>query len=224
MTLASMYAASRIRLCDLVRSADDADLDATVPATPLWSVSDVIRHLAGVATDIGAGRFEGAATDPWTARQVEERAGRPVDEVLAEWTGAAGALEEAMEGFGGAATRLVIDVVTHEHDVRGALDRAGARDDESIDWSVQQLMTGVDRAVRKAGLPPVRIVAGTDEWLLGPAGDPVATLSIDRFELFRALMGRRSLVQLAGYEWTGDPAPYLGLLTVFPPAATDVVE
>jgi hypothetical protein len=43
-------------------------------------------------------------------------------------------------------------------------------------------------------------------------------------QMFRWRMGRRSLAQLAAMDWSGDPAAILGKLTVFGPAASDIVE
>ena len=46
-------------------------------------------------------------------------------------------------------------------------------------------------------------------WLTG-GDEPTATVKIrSRFELFRALSGRRGLDQLRAYEWDGDPETYV---------------
>ncbi|MGH2760230.1 MAG: maleylpyruvate isomerase N-terminal domain-containing protein, partial [Actinomycetota bacterium] len=66
----------------LVSHLDDAVLREPVPATPEWSMTDVIAHLAGILADIRAGNLEGVATDPWTAKQVEARRGRKIPQLL----------------------------------------------------------------------------------------------------------------------------------------------
>ena len=37
-------------------------------------------------------------------------------------------------------------------------------------------------------------------------------------------MGRRSRAQLAGLDWSGDPAPVLDHLVVFGPSPLDIAE
>lgn len=219
-----MYRDTRTRLTALFGQLSEAELEATVPATPAWTVADIARHLAGVADDVVNGRIEGAATDPWTDAQVQARRHRPVPDVLAEWGERAVPLEESIDAFGPAGYRLVIDCVTHEQDVRGAVGRPGGRDTTAAAWSLQQLVFGAGRAISRAGLPPLRIRSATDEWLLGGDAEPVATLEAEPYELLRALIGRRSRAQLRAYRWDGDPEPYLDVLPVFPAAATDIVE
>jgi hypothetical protein len=41
-------------------------------------------------------------------------------------------------------------------------------------------------------------------------------LIADRTELFRAITGRRSAPEIRGYEWYGDPAPYLPIIAPYP--------
>ena len=224
VTPAQMYAATRARLSDLFRTLSLEQLEAVVPSTPSWTVLDVARHLAGVADDIGAGRIEGAATDPWTAAQVEARKEASLDEVLSEWDAKAPIVEKLLDEAGPAAYRLVIDVVTHEQDVRGAVGLPGGRDEPSADWSLQQLVGGVDYATRRAGVGPLRIRGGTDEWIVGGEGEPVATVTAPAYELLRALIGRRSVGQIRAYEWEGDAEPFVELLPIFPAAATDITE
>lgn len=223
-TPAEMYAATRLRLTGLFASLTPAELDTIVPSTPAWTVLDVARHLAGVADDVSAGRTEGAATEPWTAAQVAARAHKGVDEVLAEWTATGPAIEDLLERAGEPAHRLVIDVVTHEHDVRGALAKPGGRDEPAADWVLQRLVGSADAAIRRAGVAPLRIRAGTDEWIVGGEGEPAATLRAAPYEVWRALIGRRSRQQIRNYDWTGDAAPYVELLPVFPAAELDIVE
>lgn len=41
------------------------------------------------------------------------------------------------------------------------------------------------------------------------------TVRTDPFELLRAYAGRRSPDQIRAWEWSGDPEPYLPLLSPF---------
>lgn len=224
LTPAGFYASTRRRLSALLGSLDEGELATRVPATPAWTVLDVARHLAGVAADVAEGRVEGAASDPWTAVQVRDRQERDLDEVLAEWEATAARVESLVEAGGRATFAIVIDAVTHEHDVRGAVGRPGARDEPAADWALQQLVAGVDASLRRRGSPPLRVRAGADEWRLGGEAEPAATLSAPPFELLRALIGRRSLAQLRAYGWEGDADAFVERLSVFPPTPDDIVE
>lgn len=127
------YASCRGRIGELVRAAGDGKAKASVvPACPEWSVHDVVAHVAGVVADALAGRLDGVATDPWTAAQVDARRDRSVDEVLEEWETGAPTFEGLLDAIGDPGRQAVLDVVTHEHDIRGALGAAGARDSDAV--------------------------------------------------------------------------------------------
>ena len=66
--LGASYRAARLRIADLV---NDNLGDRQVPATPDWSVHDVVSHLYGVMTDVSSGNLDGVATPVWTAAQVQ---------------------------------------------------------------------------------------------------------------------------------------------------------
>jgi uncharacterized protein (TIGR03083 family) len=97
-----------------------------VPCCPGWTVRDVLSHVVGLTDDVLAGNVEGAASEPWTAAQVERLRDVPVAELLSRWdsqAAAAGALFDAI-GEG----RPPFDCCSHEHDVRHAIGRPGNRD------------------------------------------------------------------------------------------------
>ena len=106
----------------------------------------------------------------------------------------------------------MIDVASHEQDIRGAIGRPGARDNAAIRRVTPMLLDWL--AV------PVRI--GTEDGVTGD--DAELALSTTRFEAFRWRMGRRSQAQLAAMAWSADPAPVLADLTVFGPSPTDIIE
>ncbi|MBV8693285.1 MAG: maleylpyruvate isomerase family mycothiol-dependent enzyme, partial [Actinobacteria bacterium] len=117
---------------------------------------------------------------------------------------------------------LIADIGEHEHDIRGAIRQAGHRDSAAVQAGTQVMTGGVDRMLKGANLG-LRIRSGNQEWELG-AGEPGATVTVDPFELYRALAGRRSPQQVAQWKWDGDPSQYFGLMSVFPLRATDLVE
>ena len=158
-------------------------------------------------------------------------------QTLAGWTAGAPRFEEAIGAFN--VPQAVIDVASHEQDIRGALGQPGARDTEAIwqmgGWLLRGLRTPV----------PLRVTVEDAEFLVGPirggraAAEPSPGagrkkggagkeeplgLTTTRFEAFRWRMGRRSRDQLAALDWSGDPAPVLDHLVVFGPARTAVVE
>jgi uncharacterized protein (TIGR03083 family) len=220
MDAARIYAPARRRITELVRSLPAEQLDAPVPACPLWTVHDVVAHLAGATADISNGALEGAPGDAWTAKQVADRKGVPLDALLDEWAQHAPPLEVTLP-----MPQLAFDIVTHEWDVRGAVHVDGDKADPDVGTIVGQVAAFIDGRAKKRGLPALRIVAGTDEFLLGPGeAEPAATLTIEPFELFRLGFGRRSEAQAQGYDWDGDSTPYLPILSVFPYAAEDLSE
>lgn len=218
---AVLYAEARARIVELV-GRDDVDPTMVVPATPDWTVGDVVAHLAGVTADVAAGRVQGAATDAWTARQVAERKGRSIADSLAEWDEHVGALDPVF-GIEMAQTMLVTDVYSHEQDLRGALASPGARDAAQVPFVVSRFLPGWSDKVRDAGLPALRVVAGDTERVVGE-GDPVATLTISPWELVRAATGRRSPSQMRTYDWSGDPDTWLPTLPFLGPRSVDLVE
>ena len=92
-----------------------------MPATPDWTVHDVVAHLAGVATDLVEGRLDGLATDEWTAAQVERGRGRSIPELLDRWDEHGAAVDAFADALGPGGGQLVVDATTHEHDLRGGV-------------------------------------------------------------------------------------------------------
>ena len=164
-----------------------------------------------------------------------------------------------MDGIGAAyaegrerLTALVDGLTEHEHDVRGALGRPGARDSKGIEIGLEFLIAvGLDAG----GLPPLEVRAGDRTWTVGTGGPavpgdpeeavgeatqaaligaeppteraaPAGTIEAEPFELFRALTGRRSLDQIRELGWRVDPEPYLAAFRwgPFTVSPVDVVE
>lgn len=228
-TPAALYKETRERLTQLLDGLDDAEASTVVPSTPEWTVKDVVAHLAGLVDDWLNGRIEGYGTDEWTARQVDERRDLSFDEVLAEWRKNASDLEALMEsGPADLPVEIpyitVADVVIHEHDIRGALGRPGGRDSEALQLGVKTYVTGVRQRHAASGLGPM-LIRETDgrDWPVG-TGDPVITVAAPRFELFRAMAGRRSRAQALAFDWSGDAEPFVDLLLApnFSWASTDL--
>ena len=220
--LPPLYRDTRERLTALVAGLDDAALATPVPTCPGWLVADVVAHLAAVVEDALAGRLTGPPSEEQTAEQVARYKGRPMTQTLAGWTAGAPRFEEIISAFN--VPQAVIDVASHEQDIRGALGRPGARDTEAIRWLSGWLLERLRTPV------PVHVTIEDAEFRVGPPGagrgrdEPVLSLTTTRYEAFRWRMGRRSRDQLAALDWSGDPAPVLDHLVVFGPARSDIIE
>ena len=121
--LSQLYGDSRARLLALVSGLDEKGLAAPVPACPGWRVRDVVAHLTAVGEDVLEGRLTGPPTEEQSAAQVARFVGRPFPEVLARWDELAPRFASAIDGF--EVWPAVLDVATHEQDVRGALGAPG---------------------------------------------------------------------------------------------------
>ncbi len=223
MEVAALYKEGRARLLALAADIDDHAASTRVPTCPAWTVQDVYAHQAGVPTDILNGNVGEVATDPWTARQVEERRDRTFAEIVDELATAGAQLDAVLEQLGDRVDkRLVIDQWTHEQDVRGAIARPGSRDVPLVALAVDVMVRGFGRRWDEKGLAPVRVIGSSGEWTLG-TGDPVATMQADDYELLRVLVGRRSRAQALAC-WSGDGEPFVDHLVAFSFAVDDVVE
>jgi len=226
MTPAQQYADVRTRITDLVRDLDDGGLATTVPGCPGWTVKDLVGHCEAVCTDAVTNNLDGAGSDVWTARQVTERREVKVGDILDQWARTSAQLESGLDAAPkGLSRTLIIDLVTHEHDLRGALGVPGGRDSEAYAVGRKGFHVGLAKKIEEVGLPGLRLEAN-DGWSFDAGPEPVVTVTApDSFELFRALSGRRSRAQVLAFDWRGDPAPYLPFLNRFgdlPDA--DVVE
>ena len=128
--LSQYYREGRERLTALVRDHLD-EADTPVPATPGWTVHDVVAHLTGVAQDIASGTVpKQGPTAQWTSGHVQRGAGVSTEGLLESWSTLSADTERVVDTY--SVWPAVMDVVCHEHDVRGALGDAGGRDNEFI--------------------------------------------------------------------------------------------
>lgn len=211
------YGEARRRLTEVVRHVPDP-AGTDVACCPGWSVHDVIAHLVAVIEDVNGGKLAGPPDDAWTAEQISRRAGRPTGDLLDEWAELSPPFEQLLSGV--PVWPALMDVVSHEHDVRAAVGDAGGRDLEVIS------ACGV-RLIKAFGDDPelssLQVTVGDQDVLAGDERGAVR-LRTTPWEAFRFRLGRRSRRQLQGMDWTGDPAPILGRLTIFGPHLEDVLE
>ena len=213
--IAEHYEASHQRIVELVRSLSGDQVATPVPGTPAWDVHDVLAHLAAIPTDALAGRITGIPTDEFTAEQIATRKAATVEDLIDEWTANMPTmLEVARAGL--VPPNLAVDAITHEQDIRGAVDAGRVPDAAAIRLSVGLYFRGFAAGIKKRGAPALRVCASDADFdKVAGEGDAAATLRASEYELFRTLAGRRGRDAVLGLEWDGDPSPYLDCLNVF---------
>lgn len=202
------------RVCALVESTSEEERDRHVPATPDWTVRDLLSHMVGLGTDVLAGDEPDDHNETWTRAQVDARSARTIEELVAEWRSVVEPLSAWMQDNG---TRPLGDVVIHEQDLRSALDRPGARNTEGL-RAVRVRMAGrFEKAVQ--GLPTIALLASDDGWTWTSDGsdDPgsaAVLVEASAFDLFRAVTSRRTAEQLESWTVRGDVGAHLDAFAV----------
>jgi hypothetical protein len=223
------YKLARQRLTSVVSEVDDP-AGVPVPACPGWSVHDVVAHLTAVVEDVLAGRLTGPPTDEETAAQVARRKDIETALMLAEWAEMAPTFEGLLSevrvwpGF--------LDVLAHEHDVRGALSAPAGRDSYEMEVASEYLLSHWSPALpvrvkvgeRERTLRPKTKPGETEAGQTAPDDDVDLTLTTTAFEAFRFRLGRRSRAQLRAMDWSGDPTALIDKMTLFGPEPYDIIE
>ena len=218
------YKECRERIGGIATNLGPDDLNLTVPACPEWTVADLIAHLVGIAEDFGAGNFEKAGSDAWTKAQIARHSKLAMPALIDEWEAISRQLDPTLDKVRpGAAAMLIGDAVTHEHDLRGALNLPGARDTDAIWIALERYVRRFGKRIKDAGLPSVVVRCEGREWQAGVL-EPSVELEAERFELLRALTGRRTVQEIASLAWAGDPKPYIELVSSYPVARRSLKE
>jgi hypothetical protein len=172
------YIELRARIVAILRDLPESAGGVVVPHCPAWSVRELASHLLGVPDDIINGRMEGVATDAWTQVQVERHRDKSLREVADQLEGMSAQFDPMLPHFPAMAlSQMTMDAVTHEHDLRHAVSRSGARDSRAVVAGVAWLRQWVSR----------RDV---------PTGNSLFSGEISDFEILRSLTGRRSRIQV----------------------------
>jgi mono/diheme cytochrome c family protein len=150
----------------------EEQLALVVPATPLWTVRQVLCHMAGGADDQLTGRMDGAPSPDWTARHVRERVDLPVPEVIGELQANQESVAASLEGspFPAAA----FDISVHHADLHEAL--------------------GPSRLADHLWLPVLDAMR--------PRLDPSLFESASDYEVYRGAFSRRSRAQMQAWGTT----------------------
>lgn len=172
------YVELRDRMISLLRELPEEAASITVPHCPEWTVQETVSHMVGVPEAIMTGDMEGVTSEAWTQRQVDRHRGDSLKDLADQW-------EAQGEQFLAILPRipqptlsqLVFDVTSHEHDVRHAVGKPGARDAATTAVA----LGFVKSMVEKREELDITVVNNS------PASD---------FDVFRSLGGRRSLEQI----------------------------
>lgn len=204
--LEQTYRAARGRVSELAATLNDEQRLMLVPATPRWTVHELLAHLVGGAADAASGRLDGVTGDQWTARHVEERRYNPIDELLAEWARVGPAADACLTDDQIFGPNLAADAICHEADLREALGLPHV-DREHWQPFLEVLMLHLGRRLRHFTTVLIRDERG-QQWHCG-SGQPATRLHTHGYELLRASFSRRSQRQIAAWEWTPDPSEQL---------------
>jgi uncharacterized protein (TIGR03083 family) len=226
LDLAAAYAETQRHLVEVVLGLPEEDLARTVPATPDWSVKDVVAHVTGVASDLATARIppeldlvaslsdpeQAEMRDEVTAEQVASRRNRTIADIADEWNRH---LNEVLAMIRGekpfprpvpfADAVLVTDLAVHAQDVRNATGRQGDRDSAGVRIALASYAAALMLRLAQHGLAALR-------------------LRYDGKEIFRALAGRRTVDQMLAMDWEGDPKPYVDVLPAYEPPARPLPE
>jgi hypothetical protein len=141
--------------------------------------------------------MEGVTTDAWTQAQVDRHEGESLSQLADTWLAIAAEFDVVLPPIPSPInSQMVMDAVTHEHDLRHAVGRSGAQDSLAVDVALGWLLNMVE----------VKIPGSAQE---------ILDTGVSHFELMRSLTGRRSIDQMNHLGLDG--AAIAGLLKGTPP-------
>ena len=180
------YVELRARVVALLRQTPEQTAASQVPHCPTWTVNELASHLLGVPDDVVHGRMEGVASDAWTQAQIVRHQAKSLRQIADELAALAVQFDPLLPHVPAMSrSQMVMDAVTHEHDLRHAVGAPGERDSMAV----------------RAGLA----------WLMGwctrtnPAtASAIAAVGASDFDVLRSLTGRRSAAQMVALGLPAD--------------------
>lgn len=189
---AVLYRANVDAVTALAEGLTPEQLESRVPATPEWTVREVLAHLAGSPSDALSGRMDGAPGPDWTARHVAERSERSAEDLVSEIRGVVDDVVATLEGNDRPA--LVWNVAVHHADLHEALS---------------------------LGIPPEHMWRPVVDAVRPSLGENAGSFAeVPDYELFRAFFSRRSRAQTAAWG-TGLDQDTLDAISIFGPRDDD---
>ena len=210
--LVEEYRRARERMQEIASELDGDEVATVVEACPAWTVKDLFAHVTGISVDLGSGNSPSGDTQAWVDRQIEERRERSLASIVDEWSSSAPRFEAMIEAAPAQLWGLTYDTVVHEHDLRAAVRRPGARDSNGVRVAAELGLNLVKGDLKKAGLPAVRIGFDGRDFVVG-AGEPELSWNGSAFECLRLLGSRRTAEEMRSAGFVGDLDRFLsGLL------------
>jgi uncharacterized protein (TIGR03083 family) len=187
-----VYRANIEAVTALAEGLSTQELSTRVPATPEWTVHDLLAHLAGSPADALSGRMDGAPGPAWTERHVSERAAHTNDHIVAEVRGSIDAVVASLDGNDRPA--LVWNAAVHHADLHEALGK---------------------------GAPPQPMWRPVVDAMAPSLGEHAEALAkVSDYEKFRMFFSRRSRSQTAAWDTGLDQATLDGF-SIFGPRNDD---
>ena len=153
---AEVYRANVDAVTALAEGLPPEQLTTRVPASPDWTVQEVLAHLCGSPADALSGRMDGAPGPEWTGRHVAERASHSVADLVAELRAGVPAVTATLEDNDRPA--LVWNAAVHHADLHEALGK-GAPPEQMWRPVVEALEPSLgEHAVRAGGRARLREV------------------------------------------------------------------
>ncbi|MFZ9674872.1 MAG: maleylpyruvate isomerase family mycothiol-dependent enzyme [Ilumatobacteraceae bacterium] len=202
------YVSLRGRVIELLRSIPESSASLIVPLCPAWTVSALASHIIGVNEDILAGRMEGVTTDSWTQAQVDRHRGESLSQLADAWESTMVEFDVVLPHIPSPVnSQLVMDAVTHEHDLRHALGSTDARDTDAVEVAVGWLLDMAESRV--SGL-----------------GHSLRDSTLSSFHVLRSLTGRRSVQQMIdlGLDGARIAEMLVGTPLKPPPSAIEAID
>ena len=170
------YVDLRARVVALLRQTPEQIATSPVPHCPTWTVNELASHLLGVPDDVVHGRMEGVASDALTQAQVVRHQAKSLRQIADELAALAVQFDPLLPHVPAMArSQMVMDAVTHEHDLRHAVGAPGERDSTAVRAGLAWLMSWCTRT--------------------NPAtASAIAAVGAADFDVLRSLSGRRSMV------------------------------
>jgi len=220
----AIYEDTRLEFLALLRSLTPEQLATAVPATPLWTVRDVLSHVVGINVDLRTLNFSAADPESWTAAQVESRRDRGLEDVAREWDREAPIFEQGLRDFGyELGSHFVGDLLQHYCDVTHALERPRPSDEQRLAVALDFYLTSFEEDLEQEKIGSVEVTVADEHWTAG-SGNTVAAISAPRYEMFRTLGGRRSEEQIRGLDWRGDVDAVMPVISRYPLPEQPIIE
>ena len=177
--VAAAYVELRTRVVALLREAGEGVADIPVPHCPAWTVKMVASHLLGLPEDSLGGIKPGDDLDAWTQAQVDRHRDDSLMSILDAWEAMGTTIDPILPHFPVPMnSQFVFDACTHEHDIRAAIGQAGARDSQSVRVAVGFIRNMLSQSAL-------------------PEAQELLQATINDFDFFRSMSGRRSEEQIA---------------------------